>query len=223
MLKFASSFFMQNKCYICGKRITEKYICDKCFYKFSLYKNLKFYKEDYNKNNKDICIEYLFVFDYKDYIRKLILAYKFFNKPYLGKVFSEFIIRDKKICQKLKSYDIIIPVPMSKKSKKIRGYNQTEIIAEMISKNIGIKYIKNVLLKQKETKKQSSLNRKDRLNNVKNAYKINEKFCEYLSYKKIILFDDIYTTGATINECLKVIINTTENLKSILVIILAKD
>ena len=106
MLRFASSFFMQNKCYICGKRIEfnvnikeekgektyRKYLCDKCFDKIYLYKNLKGYKEYCNKNNKDICIEYLFVFDYKDYIRKLILAYKFFNKPYLGKVFSEFII-----------------------------------------------------------------------------------------------------------------------------------
>ena len=223
MLEFASSFFMQKKCYLCEKSISKKYIneyiCENCFKKLEKYK--KKYDNDKYVCYEDFNINYAFIFDYQNYIRKLILRYKFLDKPYLGKVFSEFIIRDKKVCKKIKSYDIIIPVPMSKKSKRIRGYNKTEIISYEISKSIGIAYNKDILIKYKDTKKQSLLNRKERLENVKDAYKINNKFCEYLNGKKIILFDDIYTTGATVNECLKLI--KKYNVKNILVLILAKD
>lgn len=220
MLEIALNFFMSKKCYICGKIIKNninKTMCRNCFIR------LKGLEKDYCKIEKrdNVLIEYLFIFEYKDYIRKLILSYKFFNKPYLGKVFSEIIIKNKKICQKIKSYDIIIPVPMSKDGKKKRGYNQTEIISKYISQNIGIEYNKNILLKSKNIKRQSLLDRKERLINVKNAYMVNNKFDEYLYDKKIIIFDDIYTTGATINECLN--ITTLKGVKEILVVILAKD
>ena len=220
MLEIALNFFMSKKCYLCGKTIDKndfKFMCTSCFNK------LKMLEKDYYKIEKrnNVLVEYLFIFEYKYYIRKLILSYKFFNKPYLGKVFSEIIIKNKKICQKIKSYDIIIPVPMSKEGKKKRGYNQTEIISKIISQNIGIKYNKNILLKSKNIKRQSLLDRKERLINVKNAYMVNNKFEEYLFDKKIIIFDDIYTTGATINECLN--ITALKGVKEILVVILAKD
>lgn len=221
MFEFASSFFMQNKCYICGKKTKKIYLCEECFKKLEKYKckyklNIKRYNYVDRKDE-----DFIYIFEYKKYIRKLILGYKFFNKSYLGKVFGEFIIRDKKVCQKLKSYDIIIPVPMSRKSKNIRGYNQTEIISKELAKRIGIIYKKEILIKCKNIKRQSLLTKEERILNVKNAFKVNDKFCEYLNGKKIILFDDIYTTGATINECLEVI--KKYNVKEILVLILAKD
>ena len=221
MLEFASSFFMQNKCYICGKNIgKEKYLCMKCYLRLDKYniinnRGIKFEKR-YGIN-----IDYLFIFNYEKYIRKLILAYKFFDKSYLGKVFTEFIIRNKKVCEKLKSYDIIIPVPMSKRNKKLRGYNQTEIITNEISKSIGITNVSDGLIKVKQTKKQSSLNKEARFLNIKDAYIVNDKYKTYLKNKKIIIFDDIYTTGATINECLELVLKY--DVKEILILILAKD
>ena len=220
MLEIALNFFMSKKCYLCDKSIENNInntMCRKCFSK------LKGLEKDYYKIEKreNVLVEYLFVLEYKDFIRKLILSYKFFNKSYLGKVFGEIIIKNKKICQKIKSYDIIIPIPMSKDGKKKRGYNQTEIISKFISQNIGIEYNKNILLKSKNIKRQSLLDRKERLNNVKNAYMVNNKFDEYLYDKKIIIFDDIYTTGATVNECLN--ITMLKGVKEILVVILAKD
>lgn len=220
MLGFVSSFLFSNNCYLCSKNIgNKKYLCDKCFEKLEKYKCESNYKsiKKYDKNK----LEFLFLFEYKKYIRKLILNYKFKDKSYIGKVFAEYINRNKFCCLKLKSYDIIIPVPMSIKNKLLRGYNQTEIISEDISKSLKIKFIKDGIKKIKKTKRQSSLTREERLLNVKNAYKINENYLSYFENKSIIIFDDIYTTGATIDECIKLFLKL--NVKKILILILAKD
>ena len=235
MLGFASSFFIFNKCYLCNKNVennskynnkskyntfvTTKYLCDKCFKKLETYK-LKDKVEE--RIMDDVWIEYYYIFKYEKYIRKLILDYKFFDKSYLGKVFTEFIIRQKNLYKKFESYDIIIPVPMYKDKKKIRGYNQTEIIAANIClKCKNLFYGNKIIVKVKDTKKQSLLNKSERLYNVKGAYKIQEKYFEFLKNKQVIIFDDIYTTGATINECIEIL--KKAKVKRIFILILAKD
>ena len=76
-------------------------------------------------------------------------------------------IRNKKSFEKLKIYDIIIVVPVSRKRRNERGYNQSELIARAISKTLGIPIVKNVLVKIKNTVPQSSLNKVQRAENAK--------------------------------------------------------
>ena len=113
------------------------------------------------------------------------------------------ILKTKKTYSFLKKYDIILYVPMFKKHKLIRGYNQSELIAQRLSNVLGIKLEKNNLVKIIETKKQSTLTKNQREKNVKNAFKL--KNPEKIKDKKVILFDDIYTTGSTVNECSKIL------------------
>ena len=101
--------------------------------------------------------------------------------------------------QELKQYDYIIPVPMYIENKNIRGYNQTEVLAESIKNKLKIDYIKDAIVKIKQNKKQSSLSEKERIENVKDVYKI-QNF-KILKNKRILLLDDIYTTGNTIKAC----------------------
>ena len=165
-------------------------------------------------------IKHCYIFKYDGIIRQKILQYKFKDKAYLYKMFSEFFVKNEKVCRFLKNYDIIIPVPMSKKKIAKRGYNQTELISKEIAKNIqNLEYLKNILVKQKETKMQSTLNKKERFNNVKNAYKIQNM--QKIKEKNIILFDDIYTTGATSKECAKTIMKA--GAKSVALLTIAKD
>lgn len=106
----------------------------------------------------------------------------------------------------LKSYDIIIPVPLHKKRLLERGYNQTELIA----KKLGIKVETNCLIKIKNIKPQSTKNAEERKKDIKNTYILkNEK---KIKGKKVLLFDDIYTTGSTANECIKTIIKATNKI-----------
>jgi len=109
-----------------------------------------------------------------------------------------------KVCRcrqrpQLKQYDYIIPVPMYIENKNIRGYNQTEVLAESIKNKLKIDYIKDAIVKIKQNKKQSSLSEKERIENVKDVYKI-QNF-KILKNKRILLLDDIYTTGNTIKAC----------------------
>lgn len=106
---------------------------------------------------------------------------------------------------------------------KERGYNQSFLIAKQIAKNINyyknIEICNNVLIKVKNITEQSKLNKQDRLKNIQDVYKLKNK--ELINNKKILLVDDIYTTGSTVNECSKILLDA--NPKEIGVLVIAKD
>ena len=200
-------------CGICNK-LGEGYLCKKCE------KELEKYKINFNnEENIDNYIEKLHVFKYEKMIRELIIQYKFNEKSYLYKTFCELIIKNKKVFDFIKSYDIIIPVPIHRTRIRKRGYNQSELIAKELAKKLNIGYNKKVLIKVKKNKPQSILNKKERKENTEDVYKIINK--EKIYDKKILIFDDIYTTGATINACIKEI--EKAKVKKIGVLTLAKD
>lgn len=197
----------------------EKYgkegLCPKCSYKLKQISQCKIVKVE------NFYFDYhVYLFKYEDNIRNKIIDFKFNEKPYLAKTFIKFLIKNEKICGFLKNYDIIMPVPMYAKKKAIRGYNQAELLAKCLANEIGIIQYKNdILLKILDTKKQSTLNKKERSQNLIGAYKIQN--AEILQNKNIILVDDIFTTGSTANECSKMLKQAGAN--KICVLTIAKD
>ena len=187
-------------CGICDK-INKNSLCIKCETKLKKY----LINEIENcKNNKEAYYDYrIKILKYENVVREKILEYKFREKTYIYKTLEKIILNDEKIYSFLKKYDIIIPVPMYKKKKLTRGYNQTEIIAKELSKDLKIELNYKDLKKIKDTKTQSTLTKKERKENIKNAFMI--KNTDRVENKKIILFDDIYTTGSTLNECSKIL------------------
>ena len=175
MLKKLIQEIFPKVCGICGK-ISKSWICPKCYYKIK--NELKFFAV------KQKSFKIYFLGFYEKNIRKLLLRYKFGDSAYLSNLFIELIIKNSKLIQNIKQYDYIIPVPMFIKNKKVRGYNQTD-----------------VLIKIKENKRQSTLNEKERIENVKNVYKIQNT--EKIKNRDILLIDDIYTTGNTVKQCVK--------------------
>lgn len=201
-----------KQCVICGK-LNEDAICTKCYNAIKPSVRIDRYK---NKNFN----EHLYILKYEGKVRNLIIDYKFNDKAYLNDFFVKIILKNKKICRKIKNYDIIIPVPIHKKRKAERGYNQSELIARKIEENFNeLNLVTNSLIKEKSNLPQSLLTKKQRQENVKQVYKVINK--EKIKGKRIILFDDIYTTGATANECAKVL--KENEAKEILVFTIAKD
>lgn len=144
-----------------------------------------------------------YIFKYEGQIRKLLIDYKFNDKPYLYKTFAS-IISNEKIINFINNYEIIIPVPIHKKRLNSRGYNQSELLVREISrKSKNIKFINNLLIKTKNNVAQSTLSKEDRVLNVKNIYKVQNN--DLIKGKSIILLDDIYTTGNTVNECSRIL------------------
>lgn len=197
----------------CGmcEEISKSYLCSKCRLKIKrlLKLNTAKYKDKYFDSHT-------YLFKYEEGIREKLLKYKFRDYSYLYKFFSEIIINN---CNLKNNYDIILPVPIHKKRKAKRGYNQSELIAREIAKNINVEYSNNILTKTIDTVPQSTLNQTQRMRNVLGIYKvINEQKIES---KRILLIDDIYTTGSTVNECSKVL--KQNGAKSVDVLTIAKD
>ena len=202
-------------CGICGK-LDPKSLCNKC--KIKLQKNAICKIEDY-KNTSSYFDEHIYLFQYNGEIRDAILKYKFDEKSYIYRTFLEFIKNNENICAQIKKYDIIIPVPISKKRLNSRGYNQSSLIAKNLAQELNIEYSKKILIKIKDNKPQSEMKQDTRKSNVSGVYKvINE---ERINNKKVLIVDDIFTTGSTADECAKVL--KENNAESLGVFTLAKD
>lgn len=205
-------------CSICGK-LSKKALCKKC--EIKLNKEFTYQEESYLKHEEKNFIKHHYFFRYENLIRNQIIALKFKEKPYVYKTIGEFLENKQKSFENLRKYDIILVAPISNKRKKERGYNQSELIAKEISKIIGVKIEKNILYKTKNILPQSTLNKEQRIENVKNVYKA--KNIEKIKNKKILIFDDIYTTGSTVNECAKILVEAGISKNSIEILTLAKD
>ena len=205
-------------CGICGK-VSSKSICNKC--RARLKSEFKFEMDDYTEDVQKNFNEHYYFFKYENLIRQQILDLKFHEKPYVYKTIMYFLKENKKDLKNLEKYDIIIVVPVSISRKKERGYNQSTILAKEISRIIERPFIENVLYKIKNTVPQSTLNKEQREQNAKGDYKVNN--IQKIYNKKILIFDDIYTTGSTLNECAKVLIEQGIKKEQIGVMTIAKD
>ena len=190
-------------CGMCG-RLYKESICNRCMKK--LQKELickvhyKYYSGEFVKR--------IYLFRYKDELRNIFLSYKFNERNYLYDFFVQIILKNKDMNCFLRKYDVIIPVPLYYKNLNKRGYNQCGLISKGIAKVLeNIEYRGDVLIKSKNILKQSSLTEEERKRNVRDAYMIKnfEKNWFELQNKNILIFDDICTTGNTINECTRVL------------------
>ena len=195
-------------CGICGK-LNENYLCGRC--NLELQRCAEFQRDSYiteagfKRKHFD---EHIYFFQYQGLIREQLINYKFNDESYKYKAISSFILKnfilkDLNIFRIFDDYDVIIPVPISKKRLKERGYNQAELISKEISKKLNKILSTKCLYKNKNIIAQSNLNKEEREENIKGVYDI--KNMKKLINKKVLLVDDIYTTGSTANECCKVL------------------
>ncbi len=217
IIEYLLQLIYPNVCGIC-EQINKNSLCEKC--KLELDKKIIGKIHNYTNNVSKIFNKHYYIFKYDGQIRKLLIDYKFNNKAYLYKTFSQIILNNTNIINFIKNYDIIIPVPIHKKRFNTRGYNQSELLAKEISKKLkDVDFRNDVLIKIKDNTAQSTLNKKERILNVKGAYRIkNEKF---IKEKTVLLIDDIYTTGNTVNECSKVLMEN--GAKEIGIFTISKD
>ena len=194
-------------CGICGK-FNDDFLCPKCqkileneaVFGIDKYEKIKIEK---NLQERKYFNEHLYIFEYEGIIRRIILKYKFEDKAYLYKTFVNFLLKNKNFFEFIKKYDTIIPVPISRKRRALRGYNQSELIVKEIANFTNLKEESDCLFKIKNVIEQSKLNKEERQKNIQGVYELRNK--EKLYKKKILLVDDIYTTGSTVNECSKVL------------------
>lgn len=199
------------------------YLCEKCFHQIRFNDTLDLKRARQNLKTPDL--EKIFIAgNYEDkLLRSLIKKYKYgFIKP-LGEILARFLITfwkleneeietlDFKITKPPKNY-IVIPIPLSKKRLRWRGFNQAELIARDFSKYFN--YELNLgLTRIKYQRPQAELSETERLENVQSAFTWEEKNqptnspseLSILSGRDVLLIDDVATTGATLNEAARIL------------------
>ncbi|MGN0497401.1 MAG: ComF family protein [Lachnospiraceae bacterium] len=177
------------RCFRCGKTIDSEELeyCQDCF------RIPKSYVRGYP------------VFNYTGNIKKALYDFKYKNQRVYSRFFCDCIYYRYKDDLKALALDGIVPVPIHKKKKKSRGYNQAELIASHLGEKLMIPVFPNYLIRVVNTNPQKELSDKERLKNLKNAFKIGTN---KIKLNKVLLVDDIYTSGATIEACTRVLLES---------------
>ena len=223
MITFLKSFLdiiLPPRCPCCGKIIrTQTGVCPNCFNK------INFISAPYCKicgmpfeNQSDVtanricpaCLKEKRITHfnrsavlYEGLSKKLLLHFKFYDKPQYAKLFAKWLkVAGADIFKE--GTDLIVPVPLSYRRLIKRRYNQSALLAGELSKITGLEVDMDNLKKIKHTKPQSELLGKARLKNIKKAFALQNP--TKIKGKKVLLVDDIMTTGATLAECANILL-----------------
>lgn len=140
------------------------------------------------------------IYQYNPFCKKLIHAFKY-NAAFW--VISVFAPNWQKHIHQWQDVDMIIPIPITRQRLRQRGFHQSLIIAKKLQNNLPKKIFSDTLIHHKNTLQQKHLNREERLINLVSAFKINNH--KNIENKKILLIDDVFTTGATIQAATQVL------------------
>lgn len=214
IIKHAVDIIYPPRCPICETIVKDDMACDKCK---SL---LKYVGDTYclkcgkklDNSTREFCsdcikLNHTFdygvsVFEYDDGIKNSIYRFKYKNRRIYAKFYASEIVRVRGQAIRRMNPQVIVPVPMYIVKERVRGYNQAELVAKELSKLLGIPCDSEYLIRNRKTIPQKELNDKERISNVKNAFQIGKSG---VKYSKVLLVDDIYTTGITMDECTRVL------------------
>ena len=156
------------------------------------------------KKNKRSFAQNVSRYIYKDGISVAIKKMKFGSKQlWIADTFGIFLSQTVQEEYGDISFDGVTYVPVSKKRYFERSFNQSEEIAEALCQRLRLPFLRDVLIKPLDTPKQSSLKFNERANNVRGKFAIAKP--EFVVDKTILLIDDVFTSGETINECAKIL------------------
>ena len=234
------NFVFPLDCKICEKPIRESKgysICEDCFKTIELIERPYCVKcgkpliptDAFKQNREVLCLDckikkYSFEFSrsmgvYDKVLKKCIHLFKYYGekklaKP-LGKLMVDCLLKNNEFENK---FDLIIPVPLHKNDLKKRGFNQSVLLGKVVGNYFSIPVGESTLVKKKLTPFQINLSKKERGKNILGAFSVEKP--EEIKGKNILILDDVFTTGATVEECAKELMKARA--KNIFVLTLAR-
>ena len=221
MFKYIINLLYPALCQACGKKSEspEENICRDCLKKIKkrlppfctkcgkqLRGDPELQLECSDCKNDEIYFDRAFsVCYYSGTLKDLIHNFKYKKISSLIKEFSDFtlgFIRQYDIC---KNIDLVLPVPMHRRRLIKREINTSHVMARDVAKRLGTRYDPGILKKHKDTPPQSSLKRHDRIKNIRGSFCIKKAKAPALYNKNILIIDDLFTTGSTVNECARIL------------------
>lgn len=208
-------FVKDIKCIICNEELKTKNkycICDKCLQKLPYQTGRVCYKcgdtvfgsGSYCLHCKDHEKPYEFArapFTYEGAIKTLIYKLKYSKGKYLAPYLSLFLLDE--FAKQDWNVDVVIPVPLFASREKKRGFNQATLLSSQFTNMLNLPIDTQTLIRIKNTPTQTKLTKQERKINLTKAFKVTNK--QNVKNKNILLIDDVFTTGATIEECSEVL------------------
>lgn len=208
------NLFFPNLCQACGKSLVrhENIMCLSCLHKlpktnFEKHEDNPISRIFWGRANIHAATSFLF-FNKGGNVQKLIHQLKYKGNVETGRYLGELLGNDLKKSSLFNSINLIIPVPLHKKKLHKRGFNQSEIIAEGISKAMHVPVNTDILHRLEHTKTQTKKTRYTRWENVKGKFGVVGH--KNLTGKHILLIDDVLTTGATLESCAQTLLEVQE-------------
>ncbi len=208
LLRNLINLIFTETCFSCNQRIqaNEKYLCQECELKLDFITDicpkcgaeLSDTECRYCREGNYVFTKARSLFQFNKQIQALIHNLKYNEISGVAKYLTEKTVTYLKEFQPFGEIDFICPVPLHKVKKRERGYNQAELISKNLASQLNWEHASDLITRIRYTNTQTSLSKEKRCENVKNAFRINKKY--EMKDKNILIIDDVFTTGATINS-----------------------
>lgn len=149
------------------------------------------------------------VFTYNKLMKDCMGDFKFRDKQEYGSFFAWEMAGIHKKWLLGQKVQVLIPVPVHRKKRAFRGYNQAEILAIEIGRLLSLPVLNSSLYRKVDTKPQKQLNDRERVRNLEQAFGVRKE--DFVGYERAVLIDDIYTTGSTMEACTRELLKTNIN------------
>ncbi len=155
---------------------------------------------------------------YDEHSKDMIIGFKHADKTHLVALFTQWLSS----CGKgiLDKADFVVPVPLHRRRLLRRRYNQSALLAQRVARVHRKRYVPNLLSRTKNTSSQGQFSMSGRWRNVRNAFELSHKYQDEVRGKHVVLIDDVFTTGATLDACARVL--KTSGAASVSGIVLAR-
>lgn len=207
-------FILPRFCCSCKTKLTshQDTLCSDCLSKIQRSTPVRLKREfDRKFAGKNIISEFYspFVFEKDKELQHAIHALKYDKKFPVGIFLGKVLAREIKKHSSNWQFDLVIPIPLHQLKKAERGYNQSFYIAKGVSKELNVKVSDRVVKRVKYTESQTTMNLNEREENISGAFKLKKN--NNVRGKIILLIDDVITTGATISECGRILLEAGAN------------
>lgn len=181
-------YIREPRCLKCGKEVEreEQEYCADCL------QHPKHYRKGYP------------LFAYKAPVREGVQAFKYHNRREYAGFYGEALTEQFGTEFQELGLDGILPVPLHRRRLRRRGYNQAELLAVQLGKRLDVPVYAHLLVRTVDTVPQKDLNDRERMENLKRAFHFHEN---KVQLNRVLLIDDIYTTGSTIEACTQVLLH----------------
>ncbi len=222
IVKFIGKSFIEvftpSKCVVCdeyigGDSTYSEFLCNKCYDSIPYSPT---HKEIFNLLLKAIPLEELYIskatslFSVDIYQKNWLELIHLLKYNGITKIGTEFgkLLGTRLKSEKFLDYDFVVPIPIHKAKIRERGYNQADSIAKSVAQTINCKFDNKLIKRNKYTSSQTLLNSNERRINIHGVFgEYNSDSKTRLLNKKVLIIDDVLTTGSTMNECARELIN----------------